>query len=156
MADRILGMGDVINLVRRAEEHIDEEERKQLEKKLRSATFTFEDYFKQISMMKKMGSFKSIVKMMPKLGNVQDVDISSEEIKRNEAIILSMTRQERLGREDLTPSRRRRIAKGSGLVIDDVNRLVKGFKRMQQMIKQMPMMKKKLKKMGLSLEDFNV
>ncbi|GAB4189810.1 MAG: signal recognition particle protein [Simkaniaceae bacterium] len=153
MADRILGMGDVINLVRKAEDHINEEEGKKLEKKLKTASFSFEDYLKQMSMIKKMGSFKSLFKMMPGFSNLKDIDVSDDEFKKIEAIILSMTLEERRGDEELSPPRRRRVAKGSGCSIDDVNRLVKGFKRIKQMMKKMPGMKKKLKKMGLG-KDF--
>ncbi len=154
MADRILGMGDVINLVRKAEDHINEEESKRLEKKIKNASFTFDDYLKQMSMIKKMGSFKSLLKMMPGMSNMPEIDMSDGEFKKIEAIILSMTPKERQGSEELSPPRRRRVAKGSGCSIDDVNRLVKGFKRIKQLMKKMPGMKKKLKKMGLG-KDFS-
>jgi signal recognition particle subunit SRP54 len=138
MADRILGMGDVINLVKKAKEHIDEKTSEELEKKMRKATFTYEDYLKQMGMVKKMGSFKSIMKMMPGLGALGDIDFSDKEFGKMEAIILSMTPRERQEKDELEVSRRRRVAKGSGVDIDDVNRLVKGFKRVKQMFKNMP------------------
>ncbi len=145
MADRILGMGDVINLVKRAKEHIDEKESEELEKKIRKATFTYEDYLKQMGMVKKMGSFKSILKMMPGLGALGDIDFSDKEFGKMEAIILSMTPRERQEKDELEFSRRKRVAKGSGVDIDDVNRLVKGFKRVKQLFKNMPDLKGKMK-----------
>jgi len=141
MADRILGMGDVINLVKKAEEHIDEKESEKLEKKIRKALFTYDDYLKQMSMMKKMGSFKSLLKMMPGMSNMDELDVSEKEFKKTEAIIQSMTPKEREERVELLPSRRNRIAKGSGTSIDDVNRLVKGFKKLKKFCKSMPKMK---------------
>ncbi len=148
MADRILGMGDVINLVKKAEEHISEEERLDLEKKMRKASFTYEDYLKQMGMVRKMGSFKGLLKMLPGFGSLGDFDFSDTEFNRMEAVILSMTPEERQERVELEHSRRKRIAKGSGSNVDDVNRLVKGFKRVKQLFKQMPDMKAQMKKMG--------
>ncbi|MFI5334030.1 MAG: signal recognition particle protein [Chlamydiales bacterium] len=144
MADRILGMGDVINLVKRAEEHMDEEEGKKLEQKIRKASFTYDDYLKQMGMVQKMGSFKSIFKMLPGFSDGADEEIeeSEKEFKRTGAIIFSMTPSEREEREELVPSRRRRIALGSGTSIDQVNRMVKNFKKLKQMCKAMPSMMK--------------
>jgi len=142
MADRILGMGDVINLVRRAKEHVDEEETAAMEEKLRKASFTYDDYLKQMGKMKKMGSIKGLLKMIPGMGDLAGLEGSDEKFAQMEAIILSMTQDERLGLEELVPSRRRRIALGSGTTVDDVNRMVKGFKQLKQMMKQMPKMKK--------------
>jgi signal recognition particle subunit SRP54 len=138
MADRILGMGDVINLVKRAQEHITEEDNKKLEEKLRKASFTYDDYLRQMSMVKKMGSFKSLLKMLPGMPNLDEMEFSEKEFGKLEAIILSMTPDERLEKVELLPSRRRRIAKGSGTSIDDVNRMVKGFKRVKQFFKNVP------------------
>lgn len=143
MADRILGMGDVINLVRKAEEHFDEKESKALEEKLRKASFTYDDYLRQMSMVKKMGSFSSLIKMIPGIGSMMgDVDFSDKEFSKTEAIILSMTPRERQEKDELTFSRKKRIAKGSGVDIETVNRLVKGFKRVKQIFKNMPDLKK--------------
>jgi len=142
MADRILGMGDIINLVRKAKEHADEKEEERLEEMFRKASFTYDDYLKQLNRIKKMGSIKSLLKMIPGFSQMADMDFSDKEFWKSEAMILSMTPKERLGMEDLQPSRRRRIANGSGTTIDDVNRMVKGFKRLRQMMKQMPKMKK--------------
>jgi signal recognition particle subunit SRP54 len=146
MADRILGMGDVINLVKRAKEHFDEKESEELEKKILKATFTYEDYLKQMGMVKKMGSFKSILKMMPGMGALGDLDFSDKEFGKMEAMILSMTLRERQEKDELEYSRRKRVAKGSGVDIEDVNRLVKGFKRVKQLFKSMPDLKGKMKK----------
>jgi signal recognition particle subunit SRP54 len=142
MADRILGMGDIINLVRKAKDHVDEQESKELEEKLRKASFTYDDYLKQISKIKKMGSIKNLLKMIPGFSSMEGLDISDKEFIKLEAIILSMTKQERLGFDELLPARRRRIATGSGTTIDDVNRMVKGFKRLKQLMKEMPKMNK--------------
>ncbi len=148
MADRILGMGDTINLVRKAQEHIDEEQAKDLEKKIRTATFTFDDYMKQIQMVKKMGSFKSLLGMMPGMSAMKDLDFDDKEFFKVEAIIQSMTPDERLGKCDLSVPRRKRIAQGSGTKIDDINRLVKSFKQAKQFFKNMPNMKTLEKLMG--------
>lgn len=137
MADRILGMGDVVNLVKKAEEAMDEKESAKLEKKLRKAAFTYDDYLKQMGAMKKMGSFKSLLKMIPGLPSARDLDLSEKEMKKTEAIIQSMTQKEREEAIELVPSRRRRIAAGSGTTIDDVNRLVKGFKKLKKFCKSM-------------------
>ena len=150
MADRILGMGDVINLVKKAQDAFDEKESEDLEKKLRKASFTYEDYLKQMGRVKKMGSMKSLLKMMPGFGMMQDLDFSDQEFKKLEAIILSMTPAERQEKVELEHSRRRRIAKGSGVAIDDVNRMVKGFKKVKQLFKGLPDMSSKSKKFDLS------
>jgi signal recognition particle subunit SRP54 len=143
MADRILGMGDVINLVKKAQEHVDEKEAERLQKKLLKATFTYDDFLKQMRQIKKMGSFKSLLKMVPGFSNLGDMEVPDGEMGKIEAIILSMTQDERLGLDELLPARRRRIATGSGTSIDDVNRMIKSFKRIKQMMKKMPGMKKK-------------
>jgi signal recognition particle subunit SRP54 len=146
MADRILGMGDVINLVRKAEQHVDEKQSKELEQKIRKSAFTYDDYLSQMGMMKKMGSMKSLLKMLPGMPDMGESDISDDEFKKLEAMILSMTPAERQERAELFPPRRRRIAKGSGTTIDDVNRMVKGFKKLKQFVKEMPRMQATLSK----------
>jgi signal recognition particle subunit SRP54 len=148
MADRILGMGDIINLVKRAEEHLDAVEGKKLEKKLLKAEFSFDDYLKQMGMMKKMGSLKGLLKMLPGASALGEFEIPEKEMQVTEVIILSMTPKERACLVELEPSRRRRIASGAGVSMDEVNRLVKGFKRAKQMMKSLPF--NKLSKMGLS------
>jgi len=144
MADRILGMGDVINLVRKAQENINEKESAELEKKFKKASFTYNDYLRQMGMMKKMGSFKSLLKMVPGLPDLGSLEMSEKEFSKLEAMILSMTLSEREEKVELEPSRRRRIANGSGTTIDDVNRMVKGFKKLKQFMKEMPSMKQAL------------
>lgn len=150
MADRILGMGDVINLVKKAQENYSESESLELEKKLRKASFTYEDYLKQMGMVKKMGSFKSLLKMLPGFGSLGEMEFSDTEFVKMEAMILSMTSDERSEKEELSISRRKRIAKGSGVSLDEINRKVKDFKRVKQLFKNMPDMKSQVKKMGLS------
>lgn len=145
MADRVLGMGDVINLVKKAKEHIDEKMSEEMEMKLRKASFTYEDYLKQMGMVKKMGSLKSLLKMLPGFGSLGDLDFSDKEFGKTEAIILSMTKKERQEKDELTFSRRKRVAKGSGVHIDDVNRMVKSFKQIKQLFKNMPDLKSKMK-----------
>jgi signal recognition particle subunit SRP54 len=149
MADRILGMGDTINLVRKAQEHFDEDEAKDLEKKMRTASFTFSDYLKQIQMVKKMGSFKSLLKMLPGMSNMKMLEtIDDAQFLKVEAIIQSMTPKERNCAAELIPSRRKRIATGSGTKIEDVNKLVKTFKESKKFMKNMPNMKQMQKMMG--------
>ena len=151
MADRILGMGDTINLVRKAQEHIGEEDAKKLEKKIRTATFTYDDYLKQIQMVKKMGSFKSLLGMLPGMGTLKDMNFDDKEFFKVEAMIQSMTLDERIEKQELSVPRRKRIARGSGTKMDDINRLVKSFKQAKQFFKNMPSMKNLEKKMGGSL-----
>ncbi len=147
MADRILGMGDVINLVKKAQEHIDEEESEKLEKKFLKATFTYDDYLKQMAGLRKMGPLKSLMKMLPGADQMGELDQSEKEFSKMEAMILSMTPKERKGIDELIPSRRRRIAAGSGTKIDDVNRMIKGFKQLKQFSKQLPALKKQFSSM---------
>lgn len=154
MADRILGMGDVINLVRKAEENYSEEESRELEKKLKKASFTYEDYLKQMGVVRKMGSLKSLLKMVPGFGSMGDMDFSDSEFNKMEAIIFSMTPAERQEKVELEHGRRKRLAKGSGVAVDDVNRMIKGFKRVKQLFKNMPDMKAQAKKMG-GMPDLN-
>lgn len=152
MADRILGMGDTINLVKKAQEHLDESEAQKLEQKIRSATFTYEDYLKQIQMVKKMGSFKSLLGMLPGMGNMlPSMDFDEKEFFKVEAMILSMTPDERAEQCELATSRRKRIAQGSGTKMEDINKLVKSFKQAKQFFKNMPNMKQLQKMLGGSL-----
>ncbi len=154
MADRILGMGDVINLVKKAQEAISEEQSIELEKKLKKAAFTYEDYLSQMAMVKKMGSFKGLLRMLPGIDAMGDLDVPDAEFKKMEAIIHSMTLDERQEKVELEHGRRKRVALGSGVPVDDVNRLVKGFKRVKQLFKNMPDMKSMAKKMG-GMPDLN-
>lgn len=151
MAHRILGMGDTINLVKKAQEHISEEDAKNLEQKIRSATFTYEDYLKQIQAVKKMGSLKSLLGMMPGMNALKSFEFDEKEFFKIEAIILSMTPNERSEKDELSVSRRKRISKGSGTLMEDINKLVKSFKQAKQFFKNMPNMKNLEKMMGGSL-----
>lgn len=151
MADRILGMGDTINLVKKAQEHINEEDAQKLEQKIRTATFTYDDYLGQIQSVKKMGSIKSLLGMLPGMGQMPAMDFDEKEFFKVEAMIQSMTRDERIEKCDLTNPRRKRVAQGSGTKIEDVNKLVKSFKQAKQFFKNMPNMKQLEKMLGGSL-----
>ena len=136
LASRILGKGDVISLVEKAQIQYDEREAEDLEKKLLSNNFNFEDFLKQIKMIKKMGSLKSLLGMIPGLGtNLKNVDVDDRQLIKVESIIQSMTKEERGNPKILNGSRRMRIAKGSGNSIQDINRLIKQFKEMGKMMK---------------------
>lgn len=136
MADRILGMGDTINLVKKAKEHISEEEAELLEEKIRKASFTYNDYLKQMQALRKMGSFKGLMKMIPGVSKFSsEIDRSEKESYKIEAIILSMTERERLEKDDLSMPRMKRIARGSGTAFQDVNKLKKSFKQSKQLFK---------------------
>ncbi|MBN9379039.1 MAG: signal recognition particle protein [Chlamydiales bacterium 38-26] len=151
MAHRILGMGDTINLVKKAQEHISEEDAKNLEQKIRSATFSYGDYLKQIQAVKKMGSIKSLLGMLPGMNALKSLEIDEKEFFKIEAIILSMNPDERSEKVELSVPRRKRIAKGSGTSMEDINKLVKSFKQAKQFFKNMPNMKNLEKMMGGSL-----
>ena len=136
MADRILGMGDVVSLVERAQEQFDEEEARRLKKKLIKDQFNFNDFRDQINQVKKMGNLKDLASMIPGMGKVlKDIDIPDDAFKQTEAIIDSMTPAERERPEIINPSRRERIAKGSGTTVADVNRLLKQFDQTRKMMK---------------------
>ena len=136
MADRILGMGDVVSLVERAQEQFDEEEAKRLQKKIQKNKFDFNDFYNQIQQIKKMGNLKDLAAMIPGVGKaIRDVDIDDNAFKGIEAIIQSMTPKEKTNPELLNNSRRLRIAKGSGTNIQEVNRLVKQFEQTRKMMK---------------------
>ena len=136
MADRILGMGDVVSLVERAQEQFDEEEAKRLQKKIQKNKFDFNDFYNQIQQIKKMGNLKDLAAMIPGVGKaIRDVDIDDNAFKGIEAIIQSMTPKERTNPEVLNNSRRQRIAKGSGTNIQEVNRLIKQFEQTRKMMK---------------------
>ena len=136
MADRILGMGDIVSLVERAQEQFDEKQARELEKKIRKNQFDFNDFMSQIQQIKKMGNIKDLAAMIPGVGKaIKDVDIDDNAFKNIEAIINSMTPKERTNPEILNQSRRNRIAKGSGTNIQEVNRLIKQFDQMRKMMK---------------------
>ena len=141
MASRILGMGDVLTLIEKAQETVDEEKAKAMTQKLKKAQFGFDDYLESMNQMKKMGGLSSVLAMMPGLGSqMKDIEnaIDEKKMARTEAIILSMTPKERSNPEILNPSRKHRIARGAGVDIAEVNRLVKQFEQMRKMMKQMP------------------
>ena len=151
MASRILGMGDVLTLIDKAQESIDEKEAAKLVQKVGKAQFDFNDYLTSISQMRKMGGLSDILSMLPGLGGkIQNIDMDQGEKQMmvTEAMIYSMTPQERANPDILTPSRKNRIAKGSGLDISEVNRIVKQFEQTRKMMKQMPGMMKRGKKRG--------
>ncbi len=136
MADRILGMGDIVSLVERAQEQFDEKQAKELEKKIKKNQFDFNDFMAQIQQIKKMGNIKDLAAMIPGVGKaIKDVDIDDNAFKNIEAIIQSMTPKERTNPEIINQSRRMRIAKGSGTNIQEVNRLLKQFEQMRKMMK---------------------
>ena len=136
MADRILGMGDIVSLVERAQEQFDEKQAKELEKKIRKNQFDFSDFLNQIQQIKKMGNLKDLAAMIPGLGSkIKDIDIDDSVLKSIEAIINSMTPKERSNPKIINQSRRMRIAKGSGTTLQDVNRLMKQFDQMRTMMK---------------------
>ena len=138
MADRILGMGDVVSLVERAQEQFDEEEAKKLHKKIAKNEFGFDDFLKQIQQIKKMGNMKDLMGMLPGVGKaIKDVDINDDAFKHVEAIIHSMTPDERRKPSIIDMNRKKRIAKGSGRKIEDVNALMKQFDQMGKMMKMM-------------------
>lgn len=138
MADRILGMGDVVSLVERAQEQFDEEEAKKLHKKIAKNEFGFDDFLKQIQQIKKMGNMKDLMGMLPGVGKaIKDVDINDDAFKHIEAIIYSMTPEERRRPSIIDMNRKKRIARGSGRKIEDVNGLMKQFEQMSKMMKMM-------------------
>ena len=138
MADRILGMGDVVSLVERAQEQFDEVEARKLQKKIAKNQFGFDDFLKQINQVKKMGSMKDLVGMIPGAGKaMKDVDIDDDAFKHIEAIIHSMTPSERSIPSSIDTSRKKRIAKGSGTSVQQINQLLKQFQQMSKMMKMM-------------------
>lgn len=138
MASRILGMGDVESLIERAQNAIDEEKAKEMEEKLKKASFDFNDFLDSMAQMEKMGSMQDMLAMIPGLGNqLKNVEIDEKQMNRPKAIILSMTEEERANPDIINPSRKRRIAAGAGVEISEVNRLMKQFEQMRKMMKQM-------------------
>ena len=147
LAGRILGMGDVLGLVEKAVEAVDEEEAARMEKKLRSASFDFNDFLAQFKMMRKMGPLENILGMLPGMSNVQSRQggIDEKQLKRTEAIVLSMTNEERTRPDILNARRRQRIARGSGQTVTQVNDLLRRFDQMRKMMKSTGKMKRQLK-----------
>lgn len=151
LAGRILGMGDIVTLVESAAAAIDEEEAKRMEEKLRRAEFDFNDFLEQFKMMRRLGPLEKILGMLPGMSNVRDLQIDEKQIKRTEAIVLSMTREERTKPDILNARRRQRIARGSGSTVTEVNELITRFNEMRKMMKQMPRLQKMMARKGKSL-----
>lgn len=156
MASRILGMGDMMSLIEKAQANVDEERAKELEEKFRTQSFTFDDFLEQIGQVKQMGPLDEILKMLPGAGKIKGLEnakVDEKQMDRVEAIIYSMTTQEKTTPEIINGARKKRIAKGSGTSIQDINRLLKQFEDMKKMMKQMTNMqqkgKKKMKMPGL-------
>ena len=147
MTSRILGMGDVLSIIEKAEEAITEEDALKLEKQLRKDELDLDDYLAQIRQVKKMGSFSSILKMLPGMNKIKDLNIDDKEFDKVEAIICSMTKQEKRNTKLLNGSRRLRIAKGSGTTVQDVNKFMKSFEMTQKMMKQLKSNKGGMKNM---------
>jgi signal recognition particle subunit SRP54 len=142
MANRILGMGDIVSLVEKAQDNYDQEEADRIQKKIRKNQFNFDDFLKQLEQIKKMGNIKDLMGMIPGVGKaIKDVDISDDSFKGVEAIIKSMTIKERENPELIDGSRRKRIASGSGNSITEVNKLMKQFDDMRKMMKSFNKMK---------------
>ncbi len=141
MADRILGMGDIVSLVEKAQQQYDEKEAEELAKKLRKNQFTFTDFLKQINQIKKMGNIKDLAAMIPGVGKaIKDVDIDNDAFKGIEAIIMSMTPHEREHPDVIRGTRVQRIAKGSATSVQEVNRLLKQFDQIRKMMHQVSTM----------------
>ncbi|MEG0252833.1 MAG: signal recognition particle protein, partial [Muribaculaceae bacterium] len=148
MADRILGMGDIVSFVERAQSQYDEEEAKRLQKKIAKNQFDFDDFLKQIAQIKKMGNLKDLASMIPGVGKaIKDIDIDDNAFKSVEAIIHSMSPHERKNPDVINGSRRGRIAKGSGTTLQEVNRLLKQFEETRKMMKMATTMKNPAKMM---------
>jgi signal recognition particle subunit SRP54 len=148
LAGRILGMGDVVGLVEKAAEALDEEEAVRMERKLRTASFDFNDFLAQFKMMRKMGPLENILGMLPGVSNVQGLSVDEKQLKRTEAIVLSMTSEERTHPGILNARRRQRIARGSGNTVTEVNELLRRFGQMRKMMKSAGKMKKMMAQMA--------
>ena len=149
MASRILGMGDILTLIEKAEKAYDAKKDAEMEEKLKSNRFTLQDYYDQLVQLKSMGSMEEILAQMPGGANLKGVKVDEKAMARTEAIILSMTPKERENPGIIGASRKKRIAAGSGVKVEDVNRLLKSFEQMQKLIKQFsgPGMGRKMKRM---------
>src|SRR6185369_12746680 len=148
LAGRILGMGDVVTLVEKAAEAVEAEDAARLERKLRRASFDFNDFLQQFKMMRKMGPLENILGMLPGMSNVQGLSVNEKQLKRTEAIVLSMTSEERTRPDILNARRRQRIARGSGCTVTEVNDLLRRFGQMRKMMKSAGKMKKMMAQMA--------
>lgn len=147
MAQRILGMGDILSVIEKAEEAFDLEEAEKLEKQLKKKELDLDDYLAQLRQVKKMGSFSSLLKMIPGMNQIKDLKVDDKEFEKIEAIICSMTKKEKRDTRILNASRRQRIAKGSGTTVQDINKFIKSFEMTQKMMKQMKNNKGGMKKL---------
>lgn len=152
MAQRILGMGDVLSIIEKAEENFDLEEAEKLEKQLKKKELDLDDYLAQLRQVKKMGSFSSILKMLPGMNQLKDVQVDDKEFVKIEAMICSMTKEERRNPRLLNGNRRLRISKGSGTTVQDINKFMKSFEMTQKMMKKMQSNKGGMKKLMNSLD----
>jgi signal recognition particle subunit SRP54 len=144
-------MGDVLTLIEKAQSNIDEEKAKELEQKMRTASFTFDDFLDQLGQVRNLGPLDELLKMMPganKIKGLNNIQVDEKQIGHVEAIIRSMTKEEKIHPEIINAGRRKRIAKGSGRTVPEVNRLLKQFEDMKKMMKQMSGMQQKAKKKG--------
>ena len=155
MASRILGMGDILSVIEKAEESFDLEQAEKLEKQLKKKELDLDDYLMQIRQMKKLGSFSSILKMIPGMNKFKDLKVDDKEFGKIEAIICSMTKKEKQNTKLLNASRRQRIAKGSGTTVQDINKFIKSFEMTQKMMKQMQSNKGGMRKMMKNLENMD-
>ena len=158
MASRILGMGDVLSLIEKAQENVDEKKAKELEEKMRSASFTFEDFLEQMGQVKKMGPLEDLLDMIPganKMKGIKNIEFSDKQLAHVEAIIQSMTPEERIEPSIINASRKKRIAKGAGRPLSEVNRLLKQFEDMKKMMKQMTNMQQRKRGKRKKMKGFN-
>ena len=153
MAQRILGMGDILSVIEKAEETFDMEQAEKLEKQMRKREFDLDDYLAQLRQVKKMGSFSSLLKMIPGMNQLKDVKVDDKEFERIEAMICSMTKQEKRNIKILNGSRRQRIAKGSGTTVQEVNKFIKSFEMTQKMMKQLKSNKGGMKKLMKGIDE---
>ena len=153
MAQRILGMGDILSVIEKAEESFDLEQAEKLEKQMRKKELDLDDYLAQLRQVKKMGSFSSLLKMIPGMNKIKDLKVDDKEFEKIEAIICSMTTQEKRNIKILNGSRRQRIAKGSGTSVQEINKFIKSFEMTQKMMKQLKSNKGGMKKLMNSIDE---
>lgn len=153
MTQRILGMGDILSVIEKAEESFDMEQAEKLEKQLKKKEFDLDDYLLQLRQVKKMGSFSSLLKMIPGMNQIKDLKVDDKEFDKIEAIICSMTKAEKRDTKLLNASRRQRISKGSGTTVQDINKFIKSFEMTQKMMKQMKNNKGGMKKLMNNLDE---
>ena len=153
MAQRILGMGDILSVIEKAEESFDLEQAEKLEKQMRKRELDLDDYLAQLRQVKKMGSFSSLLKLIPGMNQIKDLKVDDKEFVKIEAMICSMTKQEKRNVKLLNGSRRLRIAKGSGTTVQDVNKFIKSFEMTQKMMKQLKQNKGGMKKLMSNIDE---